>query len=408
MRIGLPVTVAALLLAWGCGLSAGAARGQSGDEPASAPDAAGAWGSSIAPAIDPRSWVRPATQPHREALLQATPTGGSLGMIPATPVGIADYQQAQSPSRPDAVYLDELQPPAPPQVQPVGLTEQTVPPMSQMLPQPVVQGQLPPGARNGIFQKVYGNATWIPAMSNEPDALGFGDLDTGVVFGFPMLRRDTPLLVTPQFGVHFLENAAAFDLPTELFDSAVEFRHLRMLGGGPWGIDVAATVGYYSDFDQSSDDALRVTGRGIAAYEASPTAKWVIGAAYVNRAGASLLPIAGVIYVPQPEMRWELVFPKPRIAWQTAGSSDGDERWLYVGGEFGGGVWSVTRPSTGDLDLVDYSDWRLLVGWERKVTGGFDSRLEFGYAFKRELGFDSPTPDVALDDSVFLRAGLTY
>jgi hypothetical protein len=267
---------------------------------------------------------------------------------------------------------------------------------------------LPPGAREGVFQKAYLTGTWLPALSDEPDALGLGELETGLVFGFPMLRRDTPLLVTPQFGVHFLDNAGPLDLPTELFDAAVEFRHLRKFGASPWGIDVAATVGYYSDFEQSDGDALRVTGRGIAAYEASPTTKWVIGAAYLNRAGASVLPIAGVVYQPDPTMRWELVFPRPRIAWQTANSVAGDEEWLYVGGEFGGGVWSITRPSTGDLDVINYSDWRLLAGYERKILGGLGWRLEGGYAFNRELEYDSATTDVSLDDSVFVRAGLTY
>jgi len=276
-----------------------------------------------------------------------------------------------------------------------------------MSPEP--QGQLPPGARDGVFQKIYFTGTWLPVIEDEPDTLGLGELETGVVLGFPFMRRDTPLLVTPQFGVHFLENSDAFDIPSTLYDAAVEFRHLRKFGGGPWAMDVAATIGYYSDFDQSSGDALRVTGRGIGVYEGTPGTKWLLGAAYLNRAGASVLPIFGVIHEGQPGVRYELVFPRPRILWQTAGSLPGaDERWIYVGGEFGGGVWSITRPSTGELDLLNYSDWRLLVGYERKITGGLSTRYEAGYVFNRELEFDSATPDATLDDTLLLRAGLTY
>jgi hypothetical protein len=51
-------------------------------------------------------------------------------------------------------------------------------------------------------------------MSDEPDTLGMGDLEAGVVFGFPFFRRDTPLLITPYFATHFLENAAALDIPS--------------------------------------------------------------------------------------------------------------------------------------------------------------------------------------------------
>ena len=120
------------------------------------------------------------------------------------------------------------------------------------------------------------------------------------------------------------------------------------------------------------------------------------------------MPIFGVIYEPSPDMRLELIFPRPRILRRLAGSLESDERWVYVGGEFGGGVWSITRPSTGELDLLNYSDWRVLVGYERKIIGGLSRRFEMGYVFRRELEFDSATPDVTLDDTLFVRAGLTY
>ncbi|HEX6962410.1 MAG TPA: DUF6268 family outer membrane beta-barrel protein [Lacipirellula sp.] len=312
-----------------------------------------------------------------------------------------------TPTAGDVINLDELAAPAPPEIRVAGLTEQTVAPLNQMSPEP--QGQLPPGARDGVFQKIYLNGSWLPVIEDEPDALGFAEFDTGVVLGFPFTRRDTPLLVTPQFGMHFLENADALDIPSTLYDAAVEFRHLRKLGGGPWAMDAAATVGYYSDFDQGSSEALRITGRGIAVYETSPQAKWLLGVAYLNRAGASVLPIFGAILEPTPNTKFEAIFPRPRFMWRTASSQPGvDEGWIFFGGEFGGGVWSVTRPSTGDLDLINYSDWRLLAGYERKITGGLSTRYETGYVFNRELEYDSATPDASLDDTIFVRAGVMY
>jgi hypothetical protein len=278
--------------------------------------------------------------------------------------------------------------------------------MNQVLAEP--QEPLPPGARDGVFQKIYSTGTWLPPLSDELDSLGFGDLETGIVFGFPFFRRDAPLLVTPHFGVHLLDNAGGLDIPTTLYDSSVEFRHLRKFGAGPWAMDAAVNVGYYSDFEQGSGDALRISGRGIGVYERNPGTKWLLGVAYVNRAGASVLPVFGVIHDANPDLRLELIFPRPRVSWRTAGSVEGDEGWVYVGGEFGGGVWSITRPSSGDLDVINYSDWRLLVGYERKITGGLSTRYETGYVFKRELEYDSATPDVSLDDTLFLRAGLTY
>jgi hypothetical protein len=174
-------------------------------------------------------------------------------------------------------------------------------------------------------------------------------------------------------------------------------------------MDAAVTTGYYSDFDQGSSDAFRVTGRAIGVYESSPTTKWLLGVAYLNRAGASVLPIFGVMFDPTPDTRFEAIFPRPRFMWRTPDSQpDVDEGWFYVGGEFGGGVWSITRPSSRDLDLLTYSDWRLLAGYERKITGGLSTRYEAGYVFNRELEYDSGTPEVSLDDTVFVRAGLTY
>ncbi len=365
------------------------------------------WGGTLVPEgmpLAPRQPVVPPVQPQP----------GSLAPMTAAPVNRGSLEQVQPPQpalapmqHVEPLDLDSLQPPAPPEIRVAGLTEDTIAPMNQMLAEP--QPPLPPGAREGVFQKIYFTGTWLPPLSDEPDMLGFGDLETGVVLGFPFFRRDTPLLVTPQFGTHLLDNAGALDIPTTLYDAAVEFRHLRKFGAGPWAMDAAVAVGYYSDFEQDSGDALRVTGRGIAVYERTPGTKWLLGVAYLNRAGASVMPIAGVIHEPSPDARWELIFPRPRVLWRTAGSvPDKDERWLYVGGEFGGGVWSITRPSTGELDVMNYSDWRVLAGYERKITGGLSRRFEIGYVFQRELEFDSDLPDASLDDTLFGRVGLTY
>lgn len=350
-----------------------------------------------APADGLQPMIRPA--PSAAGLVQSTPAYGMAysQALPAAGVPLAGIQSQ------DAVYLDGLTPMAPAVIEPVGLAETTIAPANQVTADP-----LPPGARDGVFQKMYFTGTWLPALSDEPDALGIGDLEMGVVLGFPFMRRDTPLLVTPQFGTHLLSNEAALDIPATLYDAAVDFRHMRKFGGGPWAMDAAVTVGYYSDLEQGDSEAVRVSGRALGVYESSPTAKWILGVAYLNRAGASVLPVAGAILEPSPDLRLELIFPKPRIAWRLANSQPGDERWAYVGGEFGGGIWSITRPSTGQLDLLSYSDWRLLAGFERKITNGLSRRFELGYVFKRELDYDSGTPDVSLDDTLFVRAGLTY
>ena len=382
------------------------ARAQTPSTPQSPTTWTSPWGGQLVPEgmpLAPRQPIVQATRPAAGGLVAQTPLFTGRSTLNRTqPTGaVSTPMTAVQP-----LYLEELQRAAPPDIRPVGLTEDTIAPMNQVLAEP--QGQLPPGAREGVFQKMYFTGTWLPPLSDEPDSLGFGDLEAGVVLGFPFMRRDTPLLITPQFGTHLLDNAGPLDIPTTLYDASIEFRHLRKFGAGPWAMDAAVNVGYYSDFEQSSSDAIRVTGRAIGVYESSPTTKWLLGAAYLNRAGANVLPIFGVFYEPSPDVKVEALFPRPRIYWRTAGSVTGDEGWLYLGGEFGGGVWSITHPSNGELDVLNYSDWRLLVGYERKVIGGLTRRAEFGYAFNRELEFDSAVADVGLDDTVFLRGGLTY
>ncbi|MBA4104862.1 MAG: hypothetical protein C0485_03810 [Pirellula sp.] len=338
-------------------------------------------------------------QPPASAVITPTPWTPTH-TEPITPIDLDQLPASADPSVHGSV-LD-------PSLRVANLAEDTVAPQNQLAPE--ADSELPPGARAGVFQKIYFTGTWLPQMSDEPDTLGMGDLEAGVVFGFPFFRRDTPLLITPYFATHFLSNAAALDIPSTLYDASVDFRHLRKFGDGPWAMDVGVGVGYYSDFEQSYSDATRVSGRGLAVYEAVPGKKWVFGVAYLNRAGATVLPVAGLIIEPEemPRTRIDLIFPRPRFSWQTAASTPEDERWFYVGGEFGGGIWTVTRPSDQEIDNISYSDIRFIAGFERKILGGLSTRFETGYVFARELDYESDTPDVSLDDTMMARVGVSY
>ncbi|WP_428304168.1 DUF6268 family outer membrane beta-barrel protein [Lacipirellula sp.] len=350
-----------------------------------------------------------ANVPHPAYATLQTAPGEQRNQPPASSV-ITPTPWTPEPITP--IDIDQLPATLTPGVDPnlrvANLAEETVAPENQMAPE--AASELPPGARAGVFQKIYFTGTWLPRMSDEPDTLGMGDLEAGVVLGFPFFRRDTPLLVTPHFGTHLLENAAALDIPSTLYDASVDFRHLRKFGDGPWAMDVGVGVGYYSDFEQSYSNATRVTGRGIGVYEATPGKKWVFGVAYLNRAGATVLPIAGLIIEPaeMPRTRLDLIFPRPRFSWQTAASTPEDERWFYIGGEFGGGIWSITRPSDQEIDTISYSDIRVVIGFERKILNGLATRFETGYVFARELDYQSATPDVSLDDTMMARVGVTY
>jgi hypothetical protein len=122
-----------------------------------------------------------------------------------------------------------------------------------------------------------------------------------------------------------------------------------------------------------------------------------------------VLPAAGLIWTPSDDVRWELVMPVPRIARRirTIKAPCATEDWIYLKGEFGGGVWSIVR-NHGVQDRVTVRDYRVLLGIERTAVGGLGRYLEAGYVFGRALEFDSDTPDFRPDDTLIVRCGVSY
>jgi Domain of unknown function (DUF6268) len=265
----------------------------------------------------------------------------------------------------------------------------------------------PPDARDGIFQKAKFTATWIPQLDD--DSLGWTDLRSEIVFGLPFFTRAAPILITPSYELHFLDRPAALDLPLRLHDLAIDFSHFRRVTND-WFVNVAVTPGYYADdhsFD--SDDALRINGRALAIYDPTPEWKWVIGATYVHGGWAKIVPVAGFIYEPNDDVTYEVVFPRPRVAWRLPNTPvpGKDEYWFYILGEFANSIWAFEQ-NDGTPDVFASRDFRLILGLERKIIGGLSHRVEAGYVFNREIKLASDGDEIDLDDSFLLRAGIVY
>ncbi|MGI9456214.1 MAG: DUF6268 family outer membrane beta-barrel protein, partial [Aeoliella sp.] len=242
----------------------------------------------------------------------------------------------------------------------------------------------------------------------QSDGLGTTILTTNVVTAVPFLQRNQPLTITPEYTVRFLEGPDFIDVPSRLHDVELKFNHLRRISDR-WILNAAIDLGTYAD-DHSFDasDAFRVSGRAIGIYEVSPETRWIVGVAYLNRNNATVVPVLGWTYTTD-DLKLDFIFPQPRVAWRTwsQGAPGYDERWWHIAAVFGGGVWSVQRAS-GAADNLSYSDYRVVVGTERKQIGGISRLWEFGYVFARELEYDSVGADIEIDDSVFVRAGFTY
>jgi len=258
-------------------------------------------------------------------------------------------------------------------------------------------------SKPGVFQKIDFSGTWI--AGNNTNDVGFTEVSLFAVFGLPAPTRDSPLLITPGFEVTFLDGPNTVDLPARLFDTYLQFRWLSKLSDR-WGADIAVSPGIYSDFQQIGDEALRITGHGFASYDWSETLRLVLGIAYLDRNDVSLLPAAGFIWTPHEDVRFELVLPRPRVAFRPIYTGDSED-WIYVAGEFGGGSWEIERTS-GAIDQLTIRDYRAILGWERKHTGGHATRVEFAWVFGREFEFESATPDFDADSTVMIRGGVTY
>ena len=262
---------------------------------------------------------------------------------------------------------------------------------------------MPPGTRPGMFQSVHFNSTWLPALSG--NELGVTDLSLYARFGVPAPTRESPLLITPGFESHHFAGPEGADLPEELYDAYVQFTYIRKLTDR-WGVIMGVTPGVHSDFKQSDGDSIRIPGNLLATWQYTERLKLIVGAVYLDRPDISVLPAFGMVWTPREEVKFDLAVPRPRISWLFHQRGD-VQNWAYVGGEFGGGSWAVRRDN-GRSDTLGYSAYHLLLGWERKRLLGLGSQVEFGYAFGRELEYDSDGSGFSPDGTILLRANVSY
>jgi hypothetical protein len=266
-----------------------------------------------------------------------------------------------------------------------------------------VETPVPRGTRDGIFQSAHFISTWLPPLNDgEPRIV---ELSTYAVFALPCPTRDSPLILTPGYETYFFSQPEPVDLPDAVHGAYLEVRWLKKLTDA-WGMDLSVMPGVYSDFEQDTGEGFRIPARALVSVDSSPALKWVAGVVYLDRNDISFLPAGGLIWTPHDDVRYDLVFPKPKIAWRFRNMGDVED-WCYLAGEFGGGAWSVER-TDGSADILYERDYRFLVGVERKHFGWFHSRIETGFVFGRAFEYDSDGSEIELDPTILLRAALRY
>ena len=333
------------------------------------------------------------------AVIVTTPSRAAEAPLPLPPVDEGFFSRIRLAAFGDPQDLTE--PLLPDDVAPPGQPRQEF--------EPPAGRKLPPGAKPGALQQVIVTTTELPRLGAA--GLGLFTIDTSLTIGLPAPTVDSPLLLTPGFGTTFVDEVAGPTdpgLPPQLSDAWLQARWLRKIGSR-LGVDLAVAPGWYSDLvNDDVSQALRITGHGFGAWEASENLRLVAGVIYLDRYDVNLLPAGGVLWTPSDDARFEIIFPRPRLAWRVAESRRAAQ-WVYLAGEFGGNQWAVRRDSGAD-DVVVYHDYRLIAGWERKPADlGVSWRLETGWVFGRLVEYYiTDTADYTPGDTFLVRAGVWY
>jgi len=320
------------------------------------------------------------------APIDAPPAPSGFGAWLPAPLRLAAFGDPQDLQEP--LLADDLAPP--------GQPRQEFEPRGR---------KLPPGAKPGALQQLIFTATELPALGG--DGLGLTVLDTSLSLGLPAPTVDSPLILTPGFGATLVDAPAGTDLPAALYENYLQARWMRKVGKR-LGVDLAVAPGWYSDFHNDSPQALRITGHGFAAWEASDTLRVVGGLIYLDRYDVDYLPAGGLLWTPSDDTRFEILFPRPRLAWRLA-ERPRAAHWAYLAAEFGGNQWAM-QSAAGRDEVVVIRDYRLLAGWERRPADlGISWRLETGFVFGRTVEYyDSGTPPFEPADTFLVRGGVWY
>ena len=269
--------------------------------------------------------------------------------------------------------------------------------------------KLPPGAKPGMLQQVLYQVTELPKL--DPGGLGLTTLENTITLGMPCPTIQSPLLVTSGVVGTFTDAPAGTNIPNELFEGFIQARWLKKVGDR-FGVDLAVSPGWYSDLKNDSAQALRVTGHGFGAWEANEDLRVVAGVIYLDRYDINLLPAGGLLWTPSDDKRFELIFPRPRLAWRIAERPQASH-WLYLAAEFGGNQWatqSTEGPTAGQNQIMVIRDYRLMAGWERRPANlGLSWKLEAGWVTGRSVEYyQSDQPWFYPNDTFLARAGVWY
>lgn len=244
-----------------------------------------------------------------------------------------------------------------------------------------------------------GHVTWVQGNG---DSLGFLEFERRLLIANPLWA---PYRLVPGFVTRYISGPTSTDLPPYVTEFSLELAATYQLDDD-WTLDLGIRPGLNGDLSYVDADTFRLQGHAVAARPLSPVTQGVIGFVYLAREDIPALPVAGLMWRPNPDVKWELVFPRPRVATRVGGLFN-EEGWLYVKGELGGNSWSIER-ANGHRDVATYRDLRLCLGYETLLPSGIAFQAETGWVFSRKLMYASGTPDFTPNDTFLIRVGVNF
>lgn len=286
---------------------------------------------------------------------------------------------------------------------------------------------IPMAAMTKFLQDIRMDYHWF--LGHGPNELGINDVDLSATFAIPFFGNpNTPLLVTPGFGMQLWsgpvsvlstpipDDPSAADLPPQTWDGYLDAAWKPQISPA-FGGDLSFRVGVYSDFHTVTTDSIRFTGTALGVVSLSPHVKLKAGIMYLDRLQVKILPAGGIVWTPNPEIEFGILFPNPKVRWKLVNFGS-VEWWMYASGDYGGGSWTLKRADipvisdpdiAGHIDAFDYDDIRIAVGLEFLTPRNLNGWFEAGGAFSRKLHYLSGLPqDFHPNNTFFLRAGLAY
>ncbi len=350
------------------------------------------WGSPVV--TQPTAGLSPGIQPFDPYAMPA----GNSGLPPT----LGGYPGAPPQTLPQAPAWPYGSNPAAPAATPYGA----------LPPQPYMQNNILPTSippYNRLFQDTGFRYTYL--YGSKGDELGMNVLELGTSAFFPnFLGSKGPLRVSPGFVFNWLAGPAEpfpLDLPPRVYDTFLDFgwtpQFNQTIGG-----EVSFRWGLYTDFKSVNNNSVRLTGTGIGIIRITPASSLKLGVTYLDRADIKLLPAIGWLWQPNPQTRWDIYFPKPKLAkyWTTNGNT---EIWWYLGGEYGGGSWTAEQGGGGGGSTrFDINDIRVYFGIDWNNLNRYSGVFEVGYVFNREIYYVHAAETLGLNDTFMLRAGLTF